>query len=111
MSVVIVPGTYRTGDGTVRLEVVVGNGHRGETDISQGGAVVASGGSRTSADALPAGAVEVDTTANQTAKQSMTLLVSYTFSGGPDGAVTFEGSRVVTSLGEGADFFGDFTLT
>jgi hypothetical protein len=111
MSVVTVPGTYRTEGRVVSLEVVVGNGHAGQTDISHDGGVVASGGSRTSADGLTAGAVEVDTVVNQTAKQSMTLLVSYTFSGGPDGTVTFEGSHVVTTLGEGADFFGDFALT
>jgi hypothetical protein len=110
MSVVNVPGTYRTGGGTVSLEVVVGNGHAGQSDISHEGTVVASGGSRTSAR-LTAGSVEVDTTANQTARQSMTLLVTYTFSGGPDGTVVFEGSREVTTPGEGADFFGEFTLT
>lgn len=111
MSTVKVSGTYRTGGSPVSLEVVVGNGHAGQTDISHQGSVVASGGGRTRADRLTAGSVEVDTTANQTAKQSMTLLVTYTFSGGPDGTMSFEGSRVVTTPGEGVDFFGDFTLT
>lgn len=111
MSTVNVSGTYRTGGGRVSLEVVVGNGHAGQTDISFNGSVVASGGSETMADDLTAGSVEVDTTANQTARQSMTLLVTYTFSGGPDGTVRFEASRDVTTIGEGADFFGDFTLT
>lgn len=110
MSVVNTSGTYDTGGGTVNLEVVVGNGHKGETDISYEGEVVASGGSRTSAE-LRAGSVEVDTVVNQTAKQSMTLLVTYVFSGGPRGTVEFEASRDVTAKGQGADFFGGFTLT
>jgi hypothetical protein len=110
MSTVDTLGTYDTGGGTVHLEVAVGNGHRGETDISFEQEVVASGSSRTEAD-LRAGSVEVDTVVNQTAKQSMTLLVTYTFSGGPQGEVAFEASRDVTTKGEGADFFGSFTLT
>lgn len=113
MSEVFLNETYAAGSGPVRLEVEIGNGHKGRSKVLLNDAEVARGGGLVTADlgSGPAGReVVVISTMNQTNPKSMETCVEYRFTGGPSPR-TFTAQRAVSSKGEVVDYEATFKLT